>query len=260
MNSTTLPAGYTLLALISAGPVARVALARSPEGREVVVKQAAIDRAAASIAHEARVLEGLERAGVSGVPRVLARWDGGIALERLLMKTLDEQADAIRRDADFRARTARAGFARLEAVHRAGVVHGDVSPGNAYVAADGAEACLADFGLARVLADDADESGTFRGTLLYSAPEVARGEPATTAADVFALAASLLHVATGVPLRDPGAEPASVLVAAGTQQLDATHPWPLAARTLFPPALADTLLRCLAFDPDGRPREPSRAW
>jgi hypothetical protein len=251
------------LALLSAGPAARVALARGPDGRDVVVKQAAVERAAATIAHEARVLDVLERAGVYGVPRVLARWDGGIALERLRMGTVEEQAGAMRRDGAFRARTARAVFARLEAVHRAGVVHGDVSPGNVYVAADGAEACLADFGLARLLADDADEAdedGAFRGTLLYAAPEVARGEPAGTAADVFALAASLLHVSTGAPLRDPGAEPASVLVAAGTQPLDATHPWSLAARTVFPTALGETLLRCLAFDPDGRPREPSRAW
>jgi predicted Ser/Thr protein kinase len=255
-----LPVGYTSIRVLSPGPATRVALTRAPDGREVIVKQAAIGRATAAVAHEARILDALERAGVAGVPRVLARWDGAIALERLPMETIGEQAEALRRDAGLRARTARAAFARLEAVHQAGVVHGDLSPGNVYIGADGAEACLADFGLARFLAEAPDGNGTFRGTLLYVAPEVARGEPAGTAADVFALAASLLHTATGVPLRDARAEAAAVLVAAGTRPLDATHPWPLAARAWFPAALADTLLRCLAFDPDGRPREPSRAW
>jgi serine/threonine protein kinase len=251
-----LPADYLVLAVISPGPAARVLLARAPDGREVIVKQAAINRAVPAIAHEARVLGTLESGGVAGVPRLLGQWDGGIALERLAHGTLASEARAMSSDAAFRLRATQATFDRLDAVHRAGVVHGDVSPDNVLLSADGTFAALADFGLSRTGADwDDAHDGSFRGTLLYAAPEVARGEFPTLASDVFALAASVLHVATGTPLRDSHASPASVLVAAGSRPFDASHPWHREASALFPAQLVDTLFRCLAFDPEGRPRD-----
>jgi hypothetical protein len=67
----------------------------------------------------------------------------------------------------------------LHHLHQRGLVHGDVSPGNVLVHADGQP----------VLADPAGASGRVAptGTAGYVAPEVAAGEPPTPAADLHAL-------------------------------------------------------------------------
>ncbi|MER7167979.1 serine/threonine-protein kinase [Micromonospora sp. NPDC000207] len=81
----------------------------------------------------------------------------------------------------------------LETAHRAGVLHRDVKPGNILVSRYG-EPKLADFGLARSRAE-VPEGGRRRITasVPYTAPEVLRGEPASVASDVYALAATVLH-------------------------------------------------------------------
>ena len=100
--------------------------------------------------------------------------------------------------------------------------------------------------------------GAFRGTLAYAAPEVARSEGFDGRADDFALAASMLHVVTGIPLRETTGAPAVMLVDAGTRPLDASHPWRHLARKLFDHAIAEALLACLAFDPvTARPKRRS---
>ncbi len=270
-----LPPEYRLIRVVSPGPMTTVALVRDAEGTTRIAKCAAIERAARTIAHEANVLRVLAKAGVTGVPRLVAEWGAspgetpGIAMGWLALSTLGEQGEAMRASSAFREGAVHAAFERLDAVHGAGVVHGDVSPANVFLADDGSRAAIADFGLAQVVAgahgDDASstDDGAFRGTLLYVAPEVARGEAFDARADDFAMAASLLHVATGVPLRaleTPDASPASVLVNAGSRPLDASHPWRATAFALFPRTMADTLFRCLAFDPRDRPREADRAW
>ncbi len=117
------------------------------------------------------------------------------------------------------AELARALFDALASVHARGVIHGDLSPANVLVAgaALARGVTLVDFGLARL--EDAPQAprahpGSFRGTLLYAAPEIARGEPATRASDVFALAAALLHVVIGRPPRAAGNAAALLLEAA----------------------------------------------
>jgi serine/threonine protein kinase len=273
LSLPAVPGKYAVEAVLSRGPVAVVALARGPGGGECVVKVAAIARARPLLENEAAVLQALGAAGVAGVPRILEAWDGGFALEKLEMRTLRDHGELVRSSRELRDAAARQAFARLADIHAArdaegvplGVVHGDVSPDNVYVAADGAAAAIADFGLARWRQERGGgdlETGAFRGTLLYAAPEVARGEPFDGRADDFALAASLLHVASGVALRGgaagAGSSEAVILVEAGTRPLDASHPWRSFARASFREAVADALLACLAFDPRDRPRETPR--
>jgi eukaryotic-like serine/threonine-protein kinase len=82
----------------------------------------------------------------------------------------------------------------LAAVHRLGFGHGDCKPGNVLVDEAG-QVKLTDFGLARPAGDEFPAAGTPR----YLAPEVWRGEPATSAADVYAATAVFYECLAGHP-------------------------------------------------------------
>jgi serine/threonine-protein kinase len=69
------------------------------------------------------------------------------------------------------------------------IVHRDIKPGNVLIASDGRPRLL-DFGIAKLL-DDSEQAATQTAwqpmTRRYAAPEQLRGEPATTAVDIYAL-------------------------------------------------------------------------
>ncbi len=94
--------------------------------------------------------------------------------------------------------------------HKRGVVHRDVKPGNVIVPDrphDGAGiAKLTDFGIARMLGDDAlTRTGDVVGTLAYMAPEQAEGRTATEASDLYSLALVLYEALAGTnPVRGRG--------------------------------------------------------
>ena len=96
-------------------------------------------------------------------------------------------------------------FARIcEAVHHAHqrrIVHGDIKPANLRLGEDG-RIRLLDFGVARLLAEEGDqpESGVRALTPAFSAPELQRGEPASTQSDVWALGALLYWMLTGTTI------------------------------------------------------------
>jgi hypothetical protein len=94
----------------------------------------------------------------------------------------------------------------LQAAHAAGVLHRDVKPGNVLLGPDD-EVVLTDFGMA--VADGSTAlttSGMLIGSPAYMAPERARGEPATRAADMWSLGATLYSAVEGRPPFDrPGA-------------------------------------------------------
>lgn len=141
--------------------------------------------------------------------------------------------------------------AGLAAAHAAGLVHRDVKPQNLLLGADGVLK-LGDFGIAAGHeGTQLTQAGTVLGTPGYLAPEQARGEQVTAAADVYAVGAVLYELLTGEPARrtvslaDLGAE-------------DGFRPPDLAARAPdAPPELVAAVTACLAVRPELRP--PSAA-
>jgi hypothetical protein len=74
----------------------------------------------------------------------------------------------------------------LRAAHGQGVLHRDLKPENVLLR-HGEEAVLTDFGLARDVASETlTATGTVMGTIMYMAPEILAGQPATARSDVYA--------------------------------------------------------------------------
>ncbi len=87
----------------------------------------------------------------------------------------------------------------LAAAHGAGIVHRDVKPSNILVAPDG-QVKLSDFGIARTAADPSlTQTGLVTGSPAYLSPEVASGQQASAASDVWSWGATLFHALEGRP-------------------------------------------------------------
>ncbi len=90
----------------------------------------------------------------------------------------------------------------LAAAHAAGIVHRDVKPSNILVTSEG-RVKLTDFGIARASQDATlTQTGMVTGSPAYMAPEVASGESASPASDVWSLGATLYHALAGKPPYD----------------------------------------------------------
>ncbi|SCG68322.1 serine/threonine-protein kinase [Micromonospora halophytica] len=137
----------------------------------------------------------------------------------------------------------------LETAHRSGVLHRDVKPENILISGYG-EPKLADFGQARPRsADRTDPRGRITASVLHAAPEVLRGAPASVAADVYALASTVLHWIHGAPAFTP----------ATGESLDsllrriAVDPVPDLRAQGVPDGVCAALERAMAKDPALRP-------
>jgi serine/threonine-protein kinase len=137
--------------------------------------------------------------------------------------------------------------AGLAAAHAAGLVHRDVKPQNLLLGADGVLK-LGDFGIAHGYeGTQLTLAGTVLGTAGYLAPEQARGEQVTAAADLYALGAVLYELLTGEPSRSVGS-----LTELGS--VEGSRPPDLATRAPHAPAqLVAAVTACLAFRPEDRP-------
>jgi len=94
----------------------------------------------------------------------------------------------------------------VQYAHRHLIVHRDLKPGNIIVTGEGTVKLL-DFGIAKVLSGEAASGESFTQdtriyTPDYASPEQVRGEPVSTATDVYALGAVLYELLTGKRPRD----------------------------------------------------------
>jgi len=157
--------------------------------------------------------------------------------------------------------------AGLEYAHRSGIIHRDVKPGNLMVIGGPAgrrrsassahepptgemTVKLTDFGIARATAQSRlTQVGSVVGTAAYLAPEQARGEEATPAADVYALGVVLYQVLTGrLPWEG------STLAELAIRRENETPLPPTSYDPGVPETLSRAVLRSLESDPAARYR------
>ncbi len=157
--------------------------------RPVAVKVAGGDAEAAEAAvREAAVAARVAAEHVLGVEACTALADGRVALVMPLMRggSLAALVRARGHLAPGEVVTVLAPLASaLGRLHAAGVLHGDVSPGNVLLDLDG-RPVLADLGVGRVLGE---APAAVWGTPGHVAPEVLMGAEPSAAADVYALGA-----------------------------------------------------------------------
>ncbi len=88
----------------------------------------------------------------------------------------------------------------LEYAHAEGYVHRDIKPANILVGKTG-KVKITDFGLAKLLRQEAGHGNTMTGTVMgtpdYMAPEQAAGKPVDHRADIYALGVMLYEMLTG---------------------------------------------------------------
>ncbi|ULR52496.1 serine/threonine-protein kinase [Streptomyces deccanensis] len=211
---------YRLLRTLGAGGMGRVWLAYDEElACEVSMKEISLPDVPMDATEPAQRIararsEARHAARLRGHPHVATVHDV-VLHEGLPWIVMEYVPDAIDLQAVVRQRgplppeqVARIGLAVLDALtagHRIGILHRDVKPANILLAADAsgdpyARVLLTDYGIA--LQPESREprltaTAGILGTPGYLAPERARGEPPTPAADLFSLGATLYAAVEG---------------------------------------------------------------
>ena len=197
---------YTLERWLGSGGMASVWLATD----ELLTRQVAVKLMADTLAFDGRYRERFARearaaASVSH-PNIVPVFDFGLHGERpyLIMEYVPggSVADVLAgRRSVFPDPVELAGelLGALNCVHRAGLVHRDVKPANILLDAGG-HARLTDFGIAQPEdSTSLTQTGMVIGSIRYLAPEVAAGERATVAADLYAAGVVLRELAERSP-------------------------------------------------------------
>ncbi|MEU8404408.1 protein kinase [Nonomuraea sp. NPDC048892] len=230
---------YRLVGRLGAGGHGVVYLGQARNGTPVAVKVlreglAVGERLANEIAAARRVepfcLAQVLDASTSGRAYIVSEYVDGPSLQQ-----------AGRRGAADLQRIAVATATALDAIHQAGVVHGDLTPSNVLLGPDGAR--VVDFGIAGALGSGMKATSNIVGTPAYMAPEQLAGKAVGAAADVFSWGSVLVFAATGVPPFGDDSLPAVInrILREDPQLGEVSGP------------LREIVAACLAKDPSLRP-------
>jgi serine/threonine-protein kinase len=253
MSSTMPPIGgrYELRRQLASGPAARVYLAQDLQlGRPVALKVLGPD-----LARDPAIVDRFRQAASTAAsvhdPRIVTIYDWGddqgavyVAMELVEGSSLAETVETARRLGVDQTVSLGIGVAQaLDAAHRAGLVHGSLTPRDVLLARDGSVK-VTDFGTATAglaaLGDQLDIA-------TYAAPEQLQGAAPDARSDLYALGGVLYVAATGSP---PFAAPDAVAL---TQRKLAEHPMPPSASTPgIPPGFDAVVERLLDRDPGRR--------
>ncbi len=141
----------------------------------------------------------------------------------------------------------RGALSALDYAHNQGIIHRDIKPENIMLTPDG-RVKVTDFGLARVQGDvRLTQAGALLGTVLYLAPEMIAGQPASAASDLYAIGGVLYELLTGQP-PFPGDQPTAVLI----QTLNDPVTPPSQLNPGIPAAVEEIILKLLAKEPGAR--------
>ncbi|PKU80143.1 mitogen-activated protein kinase kinase kinase 18 [Dendrobium catenatum] len=187
---------------IGRGATATVSVAAASTGELFAVKSAPLSHSA-PLQREQSILSSLNFPSIlSCLGFEITKEAGGTSYFNLFLEYAagGSLSDDIKRrggrlnEADIRTR-ARDILSGLAHLHKAGVVHCDVKPGNVLIGSDG-RAKIGDLGCARWIADGERE---IRGSPMYMAPEAVRGQEQGTPADLWSFGCTVIEMATGRP-------------------------------------------------------------
>ncbi len=219
--------------LLGIGGMGEVYLARDTTlGRSVAVKL--IQRGRGNdllrhFRHERQVLAGLNHPGIARLygGAVTPEGQAYLVMEYVEGESLDVYCRERRLSGADRLVLFRKVRGAVSHAHQYLVVHRDLKPANIRVTPEG-EPKLLDFGIAKLLDPEGDTAGarpdpsvTLHGAMTpeYASPEQIKGEPITTASDVYGLGVVLYELLTGQrPYATAGCRPDEVARAVCEQE------------------------------------------
>jgi serine/threonine-protein kinase len=227
---------YEILAPLGAGGMGEVWKARDTRLDRIVAIKRLMDQHSDRFALEARAIAALNH------PHICQIHDVGP--DYLVLEYVEGEPLCGPLPVHEAVRLARQIAEALESAHRRGILHRDLKPANVIVTAERSVKLL-DFGLAKAITADVDQTrtmdGAVVGTAAYMSPEQAQGKQIDARSDVFAFGVVLYEMLAGTrPFH--GTTALQVLTAVLRDE----------PPRLQAPALDRIVRRCLAKEPSDR--------